>query len=145
MRKALYILCQCTWGALQSLCGLAVFLVNMGRRHYVYHGAIVTEWKSPYSASLGMFVFISEQHIGREAYKPILVHEYGHTLQSLMLGPLYLPAVALPSCIWCMTPALHKMRVKKKLSYYSFYTESWANKLGELAVKEPSMGQAPIY
>ena len=29
------------------------------------------------------------------------IHEYGHTWQCLLLGPLYWLVVALPSAIWC--------------------------------------------
>lgn len=52
-------------------------------------------------------------------------HEWGHTRQSLYLGPLYLLIIGLPSIIWAM---IHTPNSKK--SYYFFYTERWADKLG---------------
>jgi len=62
-------------------------------------------------------------------------HEYGHQLQSYILGPLYLLVIGLPSGLWCwfIQDLVNKNRKKKgkpTLSYYWFYTESWANKLG---------------
>ena len=54
-------------------------------------------------------------------------HEYGHQLQSFILGPLYLLVIGLPSLIWCN--CFSKYRREKNVSYYDFYTEKWANKL----------------
>ena len=58
------------------------------------------------------------------------MHEYGHCVQSLMLGPLYLIAVGVPSYRWANLPALRKMRRETGRSYYSVYPENWANRLG---------------
>ena len=74
----------------------------------------------------------------------LLVHEYGHTIQSLVLGPLYLPIIGLPSVIWLNSARLARRRRERHLSYYAFFTERSANSLGELALKRPSMGQAFI-
>lgn len=30
----------------------------------------------------------------------LLVHEYGHTIQSMILGPLYLIVIGIPSTLW---------------------------------------------
>ena len=76
--------------------------------------------------------------------EPLLVHEYGHTIQSLVLGPLYLLVVGLPSIIWLNAPFLANMRKQRDLSYYAFYTERLANALGERATGEPSVGLAHI-
>lgn len=54
-----------------------------------------------------------------------LSHELGHTKQSKILGPLYLPVIGLPSIIHA---SLHN-KVCKNKSYYHFYTEKLANKL----------------
>ena len=56
--KWIYLLIQFTWGLLQSLLGLFVFLVNFRSSHYFYYGAIVTEWNLKSSVSLGCFIFI---------------------------------------------------------------------------------------
>ena len=60
----------------------------------------------------------------------MIMHEYGHTLQSKMLGPLYLIVIGLPSLIWAWLygPVIPW----SKNGYYVFYTEKWAEKLGEV-------------
>ena len=138
MRTALYILWQCTWGIAQTLVGAAVLLFNLGKPHRLYHGAVVTEWSSGSSVSLGMFIFLSERTNPATKQK-LLVHEYGHTLQSLMLGPLYLIVIGLPSILWAGLPCCKKHRRTKQISYYSLYSEHWANRLGEKITKEPAM------
>ncbi len=130
----LYRLCQCTWGLPQTLLGLLVFLAHRKEKHYVCHGAVVTECERDLNISLGLFVFIrksvdSGKKGGRQP--DMLAHEYGHTIQSLLLGPLYLPVIGVPSWLWCNIPNLRKLRKKKKISYHSFYTEKWADYLGE--------------
>lgn len=44
--------------------------------------------------------FINSKNMKADPYSdPMFRHEYGHTLQSHLVGPLYLPCVALPSLI----------------------------------------------
>ena len=133
MRRFLFILVQLTWGLPQSILGFILFLYwrRRGALHHAYHGAIVTEWAAGGGVSLGLFVFVSVN-----ARPGVTVHEYGHCIQSLMLGPLYLLAVGLPSYIWANLPALRKMRRETGRSYYSVYPENWANRLGEWATGE---------
>ena len=148
IRRILYFIVQCVWGLPQTLAGLVLFLINIRKKHYFYHGSIVTEWASTSSVSLGLFVFVTnkpiyakrmEKHLGsKEASRALLVHEYGHTVQSLALGPLYLPVIGLPSLIWATAPKLRAKR-DKGLPYSSFWTESSANKLGERVTKEASL------
>ena len=124
MKKALFYTVQWTWGIVQNLIGLALFLCLIGRRHRLFHGAVVTTWKLGSSLSLGMFIFT------RTPYDLRLVqHEYGHTIQSLILGPVWLFVIGLPSLVWC--GCFGKWREKHNVDYYSFYTEAWANRLGE--------------
>ncbi len=130
MKKFIYILWQSLWGIPQMVVGLALFLV-FGRRRASFNGGCVTvRWKLRNSASFGIFLFISES-LSEKEYKRMLVHEFGHSVQSLIIGPLYLPFIALPSVIWCALPPLRRYREKNNISYYSFYTERWADLLGE--------------
>ena len=69
----------------------------------------------------------------------LLVHEYGHTIQSLILGPLYLIVMGIPSTLWGFLPSLSRKRKKSGLSYFSFFTEKWANQLGEKVTGQKSM------
>ena len=135
LHTALYTLAQATWGLPQTLVGAGVFLAHAGRPHFRYHGAVVTTWESRKAVSLGLFVFLqgpdgtgvsADDVDGR-----LLAHEYGHTIQSLILGPLYLPVIGLPSAMWLNMPAFTRRRARTGTSYYAFYTERWANKLAE--------------
>ena len=154
MKNFLYLIVQCTWGILQSLLGLINFLLHIRDRHYFYHGAVITEWNDKSSVSLGMFVFVTKEpyfydklkvkYTKDELLKRLLVHEYGHTVQSLILGPLYLIVIGMPSTLWGFLPNLHKKRKDEQISYFSFFTEGWANRLGEKVTGEKSMGNLVI-
>lgn len=136
MKKTLYILLQCTWGILQTLIGAIVFLINIKKKHYSYHGAVVTETDGESSISLGLFLFVAKDKKRNSASKRLLIHEYGHTLQSLMLGPLYLIVIGIPSASWALLPYFEKKRSEQGISYYSFCTERSADKLGQRITKE---------
>ena len=56
-----------------------------------------------------------------ESDNSFIHHEYGHTLQSAVLGPFYLPVIGVPSFL------VSQDIVEISGSYYDFYTESWAN------------------
>lgn len=96
-----------------------------------------------------MFVFITKEPFFYEKLKDkytmeelssrLLVHEYGHTIQSLIFGPLYLIVMGIPSTLWGFLPSLNKKRKNEKISYFSFFTERWANYLGEKITGQKSM------
>ena len=150
MKKVIYVLIQWTWGFLQTFLGFILLLINIKNEHIFYHGAIITRIKGKTSISLGMFAFVGldlemdkrlENKIpDDEIEQRTLVHEYGHTIQSIILGPLYLLIIGIPSSIWAMT----FNNKGNTISYYSFYTEKWANVLGEKVTKEKSMEDAII-
>lgn len=77
------------------------------------------------SLSLGEYIFLCPGHYGDER---VIKHEKGHSVQSLYLGWLYLFVIAIPSLIWA--GCFDNYRKKHNVSYYSFYTEKWADKLG---------------
>ncbi|MGN0683871.1 MAG: hypothetical protein ACI4JY_09365 [Oscillospiraceae bacterium] len=130
MKNLLFWLCQATWGIFQTLAGAVLFLGNLAvspkSQRYLFHGAVVTEWGYGGSVSLGMFVFVSKR--GVRASGELLAHEYGHCIQSLILGVLYLPVIGLPSVIWA--GLFRKYRRKTGVKYDSFYPERWATFLG---------------
>lgn len=151
MKRILYVLIQCTWGILQTLLGFILFLINIKSKHFIYHGAIITRIKGSTSISLGLFAFVAldlpkdkrtDNRIpDAEVESRTMVHEYGHTIQSLILGPLYLLVIGIPSSIWAIYMAKQKDNRK---SFYSFYTEKWANHLGEKVTKQKSMENAIV-
>lgn len=154
MKVFLYRLWQCTWGLAQTLLGLVVYLKHKNDKHYDYHGAKITEWNDKSSVSLGMFIFVTaepyfcdklkDEYSKEELSRRLLVHEYGHTIQSLLLGPLYLIVIGIPSTLWGFLPQLNKKRREEQISYFSFFTEKWANILGERVTGEKSMEKIVI-
>ena len=80
----------------------------------------------------------TERKAGEESVSRFLLeHEYGHTIQSLILGPMYLLLVGLPSLLWNRLPYFERHRKKSGRSYYSAVFERTANSLGEKAAKKP--------
>ena len=136
IRLAIYYGLQMTWGIIQNILGFIIWLYVLltgpkEKRHFFY-GALVTRWNLSSSMSMGMFLFL-----GTDSER-VIVHEYGHSIQSLILGPFYLPVIGLPSLIWANSPRYITRRKKGRYRYTSFYPEKWANHLGrKFTGKEP--------
>ncbi|NLD88640.1 MAG: hypothetical protein GX633_10360 [Clostridiales bacterium] len=128
MKRALTIIIRCVWGFPQTLLGAVIFLLNVGREWRFERDTIISLWKLPGCVSLGLFIFLCPKHFdGEDSFSNcILHHELGHCVQSLILGPLYLIIIGLPSALWAAFP---KLRGNKPYEY--LYTEKWADKLGE--------------
>lgn len=62
--------------------------------------------------------------------KEMAEHEFGHSVQSLILGPAYLLLVGAPSILWNRLPYFVKKRKRTGKSYYAPIFERTANKLG---------------
>lgn len=77
----------------------------------------------PSSMSLGDYLFVSPMSSQKS-----IQHECGHSKQSDILGPLYLIVIGVPSLLHNIIHCLCS-KIGIKWNYYSFYTESWANKL----------------
>ncbi len=124
-KSALYVLLQCTWGLPQTLVGLVVYLICRARgcERFFFGGAVCTEWHRNDGVSLGLFIFCPPGG-------GIHLHEYGHTFQSLFLGPLYLMLVSLPSLVWAGLPAFRRMRRVRRVPYSRLWCEGWADRLG---------------
>lgn len=121
------------WQILQNLLGLLVIWVlkkagktvtpsELKGRAQVYR---VKNWRQ--GVSLGRYIIIAEL-----TGSATVNHEYGHTKQSMMLGPLYLLVVGLPSVIMnVMSTVLYMLGNHAFLAnYYNRWPESWADKLG---------------
>lgn len=143
-----YIIMQCIWGLPQTIAGLFVFIRHRKSPHSFYKGCIRTDWKKQDGVSLGLFIFVAGDnsaaavspktaspetafHKTSPATERMARHEYGHTLQSLILGSLYLLVIGLPSFLWCQLPFFQQKRKRCHISYYSFYPERWADLLGK--------------
>ena len=117
------------WQLPQTIVGLIYLvclkasIVNSAKREY----ATIYEVENiHYSISLSPFIFCSVSGYNNDKTKD---HEYGHIKQSLILGPLYLIVIGLPSIIWA---ACYQYDSKNPNGYFKFYTEKWADKLGNV-------------
>lgn len=147
-----YITTQLTWGCLQSLVGFVFFLIFYKQPHDWYHGSIRTKWKTMNGISLGLFIFVPDENepnllrasptqpsILKERCDRISVHEYGHTIQSLILGPLYLFTVGFVSLAWSRLNRYKQLRKQYGVPYSFCWPEQWADYLGETLLKRPAL------
>lgn len=128
----LYIILY-TWCLPQTILAWLVRLSVKAESKEKYKGLIIYRVDWPYgSLSLSNMIFLCKSHW--EDHET-LMHETGHFKQSLILGWFFLPVIGLPGLMWAwwIHDLSNSIRSKKGLdpvSYYSFYTEKWANKLG---------------
>ena len=137
--RIFFYLIQFTWGLSVNLAGLAVFLCCLRRFPSArFQNSVVTYLPGNRGGlSLGIFIFVSA-HSGDES-QSLCVHEYGHTVQCLFLGPLYWVVVAVPSVIWCHCFASY--RRTRGVSYEALYCERWATAWGrKWSAVSPSNG-----
>lgn len=94
-----------------------------------YKQAIVIPCVMRGAITLGNYVFVGLN----SEYRKTVKHELGHTIQSKILGPLYLIVIGIPSITYCGLRRLFPSLRKK--NYYNFYTERTANYLSEKYIK----------
>lgn len=94
-----------------------------------YKQAIVIPCVMIGAVTLGNYVFVGLN----SEYRKTVKHELGHTIQSKILGPLYLIVIGIPSITYCGLRRIFPSLRKK--NYYDFYTEKWANNLSEKYIK----------
>lgn len=94
-----------------------------------YKQAIVIPCVMRGAVTLGCYVFVGLN----SEYRKTVKHELGHTIQSKILGPLYLIVIGIPSITYCGLRRIFPSLRKK--NYYDFYTEKWANNLSEKHIK----------
>ena len=133
LKTFFYYLLQVTWGLVNNIIALEILIVlmiiNPRRNRKMFFNAFLIEWKLSSSLGIGNFIFTDNSN------KDICIHEYGHNIQSIILGPLFIFVIGIPSFLWLMLPAFQTIRKIKKISYYDFYPERWANKLGSKYTK----------
>lgn len=130
MKKFLLIIKEVflfAWSLPQNILGCLLWCICQCGGAYVHveSGRVVTFWRSTGGVSLGSFIFMNQAD-SDNTFK----HEFGHTLQSRILGPFYLFVIGIPSIMWAWVRRKCRMW---DVSYYSFYTEKWADKLGKVS------------
>lgn len=126
-------LIQWTWGLPVNIVGGIAYLIctkilKHPHSKFGYANIVYLPWNAG-GLSMGLFIFVRDEKEKEEWLYNVRIHEYGHTWQCLLLGPLYYLIVAIPSVIWCNCFA--KYREKNNVSYYKLYCEAWANVWGE--------------
>ena len=160
LKRILIHILHWTWCLPQTLVGLGFYVylnikksINKERYGTYNEAEIYCTYLTRGSISLGNRVFLCDSHWDDDN---VIRHELGHYKQSLILGPLYLFVIGIPSVLWCNVFWPRKMKkwkemkvfsesinehlklklnVPPKPSYYDFYTEKWANKLMGLELK----------
>lgn len=112
------------WQLPQNLAGLLLVLLLKPEDSYQFNRArLYYASRMRGGISLGRYIIVRSamrDYTGRTEW-----HEYGHSRQSMFLGPLYLLVIGLPSLLWAAV-----WQPGHGSSYYDFYTEKWADKLG---------------
>ncbi|MFA6866380.1 MAG: hypothetical protein WCR54_02565 [Clostridia bacterium] len=126
-----YYLIQFTWALPQNLLGAILTFTKYKNSHREkFFNSLISYHQEDWGGvSLGMFI-ITNSTRGEAWTNDTKVHEFGHSIQSLILGPFYLLVIGLPSTIWCNTKKWQDYRKNKEVSYFEFYPEKWANYLG---------------
>ena len=112
------------WQLPQNLLGLFFLLFLKPEFSIVFRTSKIyysTEMRG--GISLGHYIFLNDRYWEKSGDSEL--HEYGHGLQSIYLGPLYLFVIGIPSLLWAAW-----WNEDRGVSYYSFYTERWADYLG---------------
>lgn len=105
----------------QNLLGLLFLLFIKGEeKHKLDDITFYYSDKFTGGISLGQYIILGDK------YEKSVRHEYGHCIQSKILGWLYLPVVGLFSVLHAALCAC------KMHSYYDVWTERWADKLGKV-------------
>jgi hypothetical protein len=92
-----------------------------------------------FGVSFGIYIFVSDDERGKE----LILHEYGHSIQSKIFGWFFLLIIGLLSVIRFKQFSKKEKHIKTQeekidlwKKYYAKYTENWANKLGGVDVNK---------
>lgn len=126
MKKILYYTLSCTWGVIMTLIGAIVtlFLFCIGYKVHRHGGCFYTEIGESWGGlELGLFFLCN-----KGASKHIKDHEFGHSLQNCIWGPLFPFVIAIPSAIryW-----LIEWKIIHVKNYDDIWFEGQATKWGE--------------
>ena len=110
------------WQLPQHILALILIAILKARKHGPMRGKRVYFTDHKIWISLGNYIIVNKL-----CRKLTLLHEHGHSRQSLFLGPLYLIVVGLPSITMNI---LTRMDILNPRTYYKRWPESWADRLG---------------
>ncbi len=107
-----------TWCLPQTALGLIIQIIYKVKDRKKYKLATVIELNASFGVSLGKYILIGSNN------EKTIKHEYGHTLQNFIFGPLYLIIIGIPSVVRNILSRFIE------IDYYKGYPERWADQLG---------------
>lgn len=126
--KAWQITSRFTWELPQTAMGLFMADLYSGFSVDKFQNKGITFFKTTLMGIGGGITIGNYSVVGHNENAPreyldyqadVIKHEYGHTIQSRILGPLYLPIIMIPS-------GIHALFYHGG-DYFKFFTEHWAN------------------
>lgn len=134
----LYYLLNCTWGLIMVIFGLLLSLPlwlfkKSKKYHWVRYFVVGKSWGG---LEAGLLFFTDSYE-----YDTILSHEYGHSFQNAILGPLMPILVSIPSAIryWIFT--IREWKNKSNPAYDSIWFEKNASELGAAIVAMQTLNE----
>lgn len=120
------------WQLPQNLLGLILLLIYQHEKEYHKLNGRTFYYTNEMSSgiSLGNYIIMN-----REDREDGMKHEYGHTIQSRILGPFYLIIIGIFSGLGNLYDRYFHKYWKYKDSYIWYYNqpwEKWADKLGKV-------------
>lgn len=134
----LYFILNFTWGIIMTLLGyiIAFILLLCRRIPYKYQTTFYFKiGKSWGGLELGM-IFIRD----KESNNTIEPHEYGHSFQNALYGPLAIFIIFIPSFIRYWYQEFRNKKHKKNKPYDSIWFEGSATDIGETLEKRRQNG-----
>jgi hypothetical protein len=134
----LYYTLACTWGIIMTLIGVVVSCVLVIAKLFLKGKITFKPYNWIYSISVGPdfwggcelgLCFLRDQKSG--GY--LAEHEFGHTFQNCLLGPLFPFMVAIPSAIWYWFREFGW--IKQEKPYDSLWFEDAATQCGLYAAR----------
>lgn len=136
----LYYLLACTWGSIMTIVGLIVsgvlYLVKLFTKdkvkitfkpyHWIYSISVGPNYWGGFECGL---CFLRDQ----KSRGNLNAHEFGHTFQNCLFGPLFPFLVAIPSMTWYHSRKKNKEKAKKP--YDSKWFEDAATQCGLYAIR----------
>ena len=139
MIKLTFYIIRFVWEVPQNILGIIIYFLNKKKINSVQKldGRFYFQ-NNNFGISLGSFIFWMPNLQDKYSEIPVVLkHEFGHSIQSLYFGPLYLIVIGIPSIARVIYAKIF-YRIKKSnwRNYYEGFPEKWADVLGEKHFKK---------
>lgn len=135
--KVLYYILACTWGVLMTFLGALItailYIFVQDSRPTTYYWVYYMMVGPDYWGGLEMgLMFIRDKKSSENHINP---HEWGHTFQNCIFGPLFPFLVAIPSATRYWIQEFRSRKGKTNPDYDSIWFEDSATQCGRYAVE----------